>query len=131
MNPSTKRIWKPYCITKNAICSTEFIVYEAMNPKYTDFYYSLVNNTIFCDFIKSNVTGSTNSRQRAIPKTTLNFKYICPPEDEIMKFINIVKPIYKKLQDNIIENQSLAKTRDILIPKLISGEIRVPIEEVK
>lgn len=131
LNPSTKRIWKPYCITENPICSTEFMVYETINSKYTYFYYSLVNNTIFGDFIKSNVTGSTNSRQRAIPKTTLNFKHICPPEDEIMKFINIVKPIYKKLQDNIIENQSLAKIRDALLPKLMSGEIRVPIEEIQ
>ena len=29
LNPTTKRVWKPYCITENAVCSTEFIVYKA------------------------------------------------------------------------------------------------------
>lgn len=127
LNPSTKRIWKPDCMTKNAICSTEFMVYGAINLKYTDFYYSLVNHNAFSDFIVGNATGSTNSRQRVIPNTTLNYKYICPIEDEIIRFVDIVKPIYLRIQEILIENKSLEQTRNILLPKLMSGEIRVPV----
>lgn len=38
LNPTTKRVWKPYCLTGNAVCSTEFIVYK---EKCRDF----MNNT--------------------------------------------------------------------------------------
>ncbi|MCI8645487.1 MAG: restriction endonuclease subunit S, partial [Firmicutes bacterium] len=34
-------------------------------------------------------------------------------------------PMYEMIASNIIENQSLAKTRDSLLPKLMSGEIDV------
>ena len=37
LNPTTKRVWKPYCLTGNAVCSTEFIVYKAKDKTITDF----------------------------------------------------------------------------------------------
>ena len=37
LNPTTKRVWKPYCLTGNAVCSTEFIVYKAKDQSITDF----------------------------------------------------------------------------------------------
>ena len=37
LNPTTKRVWKPYCLTENAVCSTEFIVYKAKSQEITDF----------------------------------------------------------------------------------------------
>ena len=29
LNPTVKRVWKPYCLTGSAVCSTEFIVYKS------------------------------------------------------------------------------------------------------
>ena len=44
LNPTTKRVWKPYCLTGNAVCSTEFIVYKAKDKTITDFLYSVIDN---------------------------------------------------------------------------------------
>ena len=64
LNPTTKRVWKPYCLTENAVCSTEFIVYKAKHKSITDFLYSVIDSNSFSDFMCSHVTGSTGSRQR-------------------------------------------------------------------
>ena len=48
------------------------------------------------------------------------------PSDELAKeFSTLVEPLYKKYDLNVKENQTLAALRDTLLPKLISGELRV------
>lgn len=37
LNPTVKRVWKPYCLTGSAVCSTEFIVYKSKKSYITDF----------------------------------------------------------------------------------------------
>ena len=125
LNPDTKRIWRPLCISENAVCSTEFIVYEAFNPDYKDYLYSLIDSQAFSDYLCSHTTGSTNSRQRVTPKTTLDFVCILPPDDIIAHFCDIVTPMYNQISAGIIENQHLAAIRDVLLPKLMNGEIDV------
>lgn len=125
LNPDTKRIWRPYCISDNPICSTEFIVYEPINPLNRDFIYSIIDSIGFSAFLCSHTTGSTNSRQRATPSITLTYDIIVPDEKTIQAFCSIVSPMYDTIENNIKENQKLAETRDKLLPKLMSGELDV------
>lgn len=90
LNPDTKRIWRPYCISDNPICSTEFIVYEPINPLNRDFIYSIIDSIGFSAFLCSHTTGSTNSRQRATPSITLTYDIIVPDEKTIQAFCSIV-----------------------------------------
>lgn len=55
-------------------------------------------------------------------------KYIYPNSRIINKYNNTVKNIYEKIKLNEIENNRLAQLRDTLLPKLMSGEIRVQID---
>lgn len=48
-----------------------------------------------------------------------------PPRGALDKFSELTSPIYKRLIKNAVENQKLAAIRDLLLPKLMSGEIRV------
>lgn len=125
LNPSIKRIWRPYCISDNAVCSTEFIVYKAKNPSHKDFYYSIIDSASFTDFLLSHVTGSTGSRQRAIPSDTLAFAVVVPPDRIIDDFCDKVASIYEKFEQNHLENRLLRQTRDTLLPRLMSGELSV------
>ena len=125
LNPDTKRIWRPYCISDNPICSTEFIVYEPINPLNRDFIYSIIDNIGFSAFLCSHTTGSTNSRQRATPSITLTYDIVVPDEKTIRAFCSIVSPMYDTIENNIKENQKLAETRDKLLPKLMSGELDI------
>lgn len=125
LNPNTKRIWRPMCLSAHPVCSTEFIVYEAKKSGQKDYIYSILDSVPFLNHLCSHTTGSTNSRQRATPKATLNFPILLPSESVIEDFCHIITPMYDLISSNIIENQSLAKTRDSLLPKLMSGELGV------
>ena len=125
LNPDTKRIWRPLCLSDKPVCSTEFIVFEAKNKKNKDFIFSILDSDKFSNHLCSHVTGSTGSRQRAVPKATLDFKVLIPPQGLIEQFCSIVTPIYDLIGVNEIENQRLSKLRDSLLLKLMSGELDV------
>jgi len=62
--------------------------------------------------------------QASIKRKDLNtINIVVPPQSVQELFIKQIQPIIKKQQSN--ENSSLEKTRDTLLPKLLSGEIDV------
>lgn len=125
LNPTVKRVWRPYCLTEKSICSTEFIVYKPISAELKDYLFSIVNSSEFNDFMCSNVTGSTNSHQRTPPKTTLNYEIPIPTKEILHKFCDIVAPMYDKIKENIKQNETVSSLRDTLLPKLMNGEIDV------
>lgn len=48
-----------------------------------------------------------------------------PKEIELVDFSLKLDSLFCQLQNNVAENQTLTKLRDTLLPKLISGEVRV------
>lgn len=48
-----------------------------------------------------------------------------PPREILDKFNKIANPIYSKLVKNSLENNKLSVLRDLLLPKLMKGEVRV------
>lgn len=125
LNPDTKRVWRPLCLSDLAVSSTEFIVFEAFNPKYKDFVYSVIDSQNFTDWMCSHTTGSTNSRQRTTPATTLNYSLWIPDNEIMEQFLNAVTPMYDLIAQNLSQNQKLISLRDSLLPKLMSGDIDV------
>ena len=71
LNPDTKRVWRPMCLSELAVSSTEFIIFEAFNPAYRDFVFSIIDSAAFSDWMCAHTTGSTNSRQRTAPSLSL------------------------------------------------------------
>lgn len=125
LNPDTKRVWRPYCLSDLAISSTEFIVFDAVNPSHRDYIFSIIDSAAFSNHMCAHTSGSTNSRQRTMPKTTLDFELYIPDKATIDQFCTLVTPMYNLIEQNVIENQHLAEVRDGLLPKLMSGELDV------
>ena len=125
LNPDTKRTWRPMCLSENTVCSTEFIVFEARNPEHKDFLFSVIDSQPFSDWMCAHTTGSTNSRQRTTPSTTLDFEISVAPDDVIDEFCSSVTPMYDLISHNLLENQRLSSLRDQLLPRLMSGELDV------
>ncbi len=130
LNPHTPRTWIPNVIEGDlAICSTEFMQFIPHSNISRVYVYLLITSKYFQDGIKSRVTGTTGSRQRAQPKQVAEIK-ICKPSDELLDlFSKVVQPIIDMQLENVEEIQTLQKTRDTLLPKLLSGELDV--SEVK
>jgi type I restriction enzyme M protein len=54
-------------------------------------------------------------------------KTIFPPDDILQKFNRVAEPLFQKFYSNLHESRTLATLRDALLPKLLSGELRVPV----
>jgi type I restriction enzyme, S subunit len=50
---------------------------------------------------------------------------ICPPDHVIEKMGLIIAPMFDQIIHNNLESRTLAQTRDLLLPRLMSGELRV------
>ena len=130
LNPGTKRVWRPMCISEFAVSSTEFIIFEANDPTYKDYVFSVIDSPAFSDWMCAHTTGSTNSRQRTTPSTTLEFQIALPTQEIVSDFCKIVTPMYDMIAQNTCENRKLAVFRDSLLPKLMSGELDVSNIEI-
>ncbi len=68
----------------------------------------------------------------SVTKDTLNnIQIIIPKEDIILQFQKNIQKLDNYIEINSIQNRTLQALRDSLLPKLMSGEIRVPVEEVQ
>lgn len=88
-----------------------------ITSKYLYFYLKLLN-----------ISGTGTTQQQL---TVPDFKRtkIWIPEYKVTKqFTEVTKDIFKKIENGKSENMKLVQIRDTLLPKLMSGEIRVPLE---
>jgi type I restriction enzyme S subunit len=61
-----------------------------------------------------------------ITRSTFEAISLDKPSDEMLRsFEAVAQPIFAKVKANVDETRSLIQTRDLLLPKLMSGEIRV------
>lgn len=126
LNPAIERVWLVDFPPKaRAVCSTEFLVFRARPPFTRSFVYCLARSTNFRRAIQSSVTGTSNSHQRTQPDSVLNILSPLPSRHLIDAFEKIVAPLLCNIQIRNRESHTLAALRDTLLPKLISGELRL------
>jgi type I restriction enzyme S subunit len=130
LNPRIPRVWLPELNnSRRAICSTEFFVALPKDRITREFIYFLFTNSSFMNEFATHVTGTSGSHQRVKKESLLNMRALIPQENLINKFSDKVKPIVQRINRNLILSRTLAALRDTLLPKLISGELRVPDAE--
>ena len=52
-------------------------------------------------------------------------KVLVPPKSVLARFTDLVDPLHRRVVSSLLESRTLAALRDTLLPKLLSGEIRV------
>lgn len=124
LNPRIKRIWNVYQSESNPICSTEFVVYKPMNIDTYPFLYSFITGDVFYNNIMSKVNGATGSHQRFHPEETLDI--LVPYHIDCYRlYSQLVLPIIQQIDENKRENHYFSSLRDSLLPKLMSGELKI------
>jgi len=106
--------------------STEFIVMRSREPLPLEYTYCLAKHEPFREHMIKSMTG-TSGRQRAQVDALKHYFLAIAPEDVYAEFEDIVRPMFLAIRRNGTENQVLAALRDTLLPKLMSGEIEVPV----
>jgi len=104
--------------------STEYIVLCPKPPLPGEFAYCLARSNEFREFAIQSMTGSSG-RQRVPPESLSHFFIATPPNSIAGQFGLYVKPLFARGSTAINESRVLAEIRDALLPKLMSGEIRV------
>ncbi len=125
LNPSTSRIWAIYEPNTNAICSTEFQVIKPVKYTYFGFVYGALTSYAVKKELSSRAHGTSSSHQRVKPDDILDVPLLIPTEELVVKYSNIVNGFLEKINNNEEQIQILQITRDTLLPKLMSGEVRV------
>jgi type I restriction enzyme, S subunit len=106
------------------IASLDLLIVRPKNENISKSYlYHLFMTDEFQNHIYGYTSGTTvlHLAKDGVP----NYHFVLPSKDILEKFDKSILSIMKKNRDNNYQIHSLKKTRDILLPKLMSGEIRV------
>lgn len=104
--------------------STEYIVLSPKETISSSFLYFLVRNKEFVDYAVKNMNGSSG-RQRVSGETIGNYQLPILDRDKLSIFIKVADSVLSKIRQNSFENINLTTQRDLLLPKLMSGELNI------
>ena len=111
--------------TENKISLNQRVGKVESNNKYL--MYLILNTNEIQGLISGG--SSASSAQGNISNSDIeNFIYIIPNEIFLQKINKMMNCLFVKMIDNLGEIQNLSQIRDSLLPRLMSGKIRVPVE---
>ena len=126
LNPRIPRVWFPFLNTEHrAITSTEFLTLKPKPPIDCVFLYNLFRSPEFSAELAVRALGTSGSHQRVKPNEFLSMSVLIPTEFLLSSFREKVTSILDVVNTFRLKNVNLRQTRDLLLPKLISGEIDV------
>ncbi len=107
----------------DGVCSTDIVVVLPKSQLWLGFLLGHLSSSSFIDYTDATATGTRMPRTNWADMS----KYEIPiPSPESAKvFTEQIRPIVGKMVSSIHESRALAEMRDALLPKLVSGEVRV------
>ena len=115
--PILQYVWGRFWVNNHAH------VLRGKNGISTEFLYLFLQRTN----IKPFITGAV---QPKLSQTNLKkIEMVLPPEKVSARFSKIINPLFIRYRENTDENLILSQIRDTLLPKLISGQIRIEESE--
>ncbi|MBA4313264.1 MAG: restriction endonuclease subunit S [Chlorobiaceae bacterium] len=109
-----------------AFGSTEFMVLRSrtLTPEYV---YLMARSNEFRDNAIKSMSGATG-RQRVQEDCFQKFFIAQPDNNTLQQFSDLIQPIFRMIYSLSTKNNNLRRTRNLLLPKLISGEIELTLE---
>lgn len=114
----------------NLVVSTGFCVItsKSLSPF---FIYYLITSEDMTEYLHSIAEGSTSTYPSLKPEDIGNIPFLYPSEEKLKNFHDLVGSYWNKIHNNHKKIQTLETLRDTLLPKLMSGEVRVQYAEEK
>lgn len=107
----------------NGICSTDIVVVDGLVPELRAFVVTLMSTDDFVSY--TNQSSSGTKMPRTSWKLMREYPIARASKEIVLAFSELVQPMHDKILHSLGENQTLADMRDLLLPKLMSGEIRL------
>ena len=118
----------PHNWYKKYIMSMDLVKLVANNDINKTYLYSLLKYSNFSDEVKNHANGVNVLHLN--PQNIEQFELVVASEPLRNNFGEIAKRIFNQIDVLYLKNENLKQTRDILLPRLISGEINVGNMEV-
>ena len=107
----------------DGVCSTDIVVVTPQAEKWFGFVLGHVSSDTFVEYANAGSTGTK------MPRTSWNdmarYTMVLPPDSIVTAFTDEMRKVVARILVSIHESRTLATQRDTLLPKLISGELRV------
>jgi len=98
-----------------------------LRGKAGDSYFTYFRTYRLVETLKQRTHGSVFD---TITRDTLSGVItVAPPEYVISAFEELLSPVMLRIRENLLQAQTLATLRDSLLPRLISGQLRLPEAE--
>ena len=95
----------------------------SQNPDWRYYTFLWLSSSVGKEFIHEYRSGST---QEYIALGSLrSIVFDAPPKDLLSRFNEVIHPYFDKIKTNMLQIQTLEKLWDTLLPKLMSGEVKV------
>jgi len=105
------------------ICSTDTVVIVPRSPEYFALVLTCVSSGEFVEYATQTSQGT--KMPRADWKVLVKYPIVLPPQPMLSRYNQSVEDIVAQIQNMIFRNRNLRRTRDLLLPRLISGEVDV------
>ena len=127
LNPRFPRVWRVdrSDLGQRAVASTEFLVLTRPIGWTLAFVYGLVTSSDFASSLATTAGGTSTSHQRVRPADVMNMAVVKPPSEFVLRHSDQVQPMLKLADKLIHQNGVLRAARDLLLPRLVSGELDV------
>jgi type I restriction enzyme S subunit len=107
------------------ICSTEFLPLVAGEPFSAALLAAFCGTPEFGGRLRSMALGTSTSHQRVKPRDLQAMPVVAASQELLARADQLIGPAYALTENLRHRNQNLRTTRELLLPKLISGEIDV------
>ncbi len=107
----------------NAVFASYLVRLKTQSLAHSYYIYGFLKSDFYLEYVEGAKSGSVQSNMNA--KVIVGAYLVVPSPPVIERFLASILPIRKRLAANVRHSQTLASMRDTLLPKLISGELRV------
>lgn len=113
----------------NLTGSTGFAVLRPIESRYAEFVYLVATQDSSIEYLTHLADGAAYPAVR--PDVVGAIQTCIPPDGVLESFHEVAAPLFAKVAHNQRQAQTIATLRDTLLPRLISGQLRLPEAEVE
>ena len=107
----------------DGVCSTDIVVVQPKSNLWSGFVLGHISSAEFVDYTNATSTGTRMPRTNWADMAS--YKIALPSIEVSKAFTRLVEPCVNRIVSAVHESRSLAAQRDVLLPRLVSGQLKL------
>ena len=124
LNVRQRRVWHVKDCLENAVCSSEFLPYHALEVLPEFLYQVLMNDKTTNDF-ENMSTGTSNSQKRITPDDFLGYQIFLPAKDEQRAIAQVLSDMDSEIEQLEKKLTKYKQIKQGMMQELLTGRIRL------